>query len=182
MTGPAPDTAAAKVRVMDDSPSTPMFDGGTFLERLDAVEKRLEVHAKQPVPAGLTEPDEGGTERWEAAQVWAHIVEFVPYWQSEIEKVIAEYDGTPVPFGRTKADPARAAAIELGRSEPIPALAERNTSGVADMRAYLAGLTSAEWNAVGLHQRLGEMDVEAIVERFVVGHLEEHADQLDGLE
>jgi len=158
-----------------------MFDGGTFLDRLDAVEQRLEAHARRPAPTGLTEPDEGDTERWEAAQVWAHIVEFVPYWQSEIEKVIAGYDGTPVPFGRTKQDSARRAAIEIGRSEAIPALAVRNTKDVAAIRAYLGGLTSAEWNAVGLHERRGEMDVEAIVDRFVVGHLEEHADQLDQL-
>jgi hypothetical protein len=35
------------------------------------------------------------------------------------------------------------------------------------------------WNRTGLHVVRGPMTVEAIVERFIVAHLEEHADQLD---
>ena len=35
------------------------------------------------------------------------MAEFVGYWQSQLEKVIDQYDGTPVPFGRTKEDPGR---------------------------------------------------------------------------
>jgi hypothetical protein len=31
----------------------------------------------------------------------------------------------------------------------------------------------------GRHERLGEMTVAAIVDRFLVEHLEEHADQLE---
>ena len=49
------------------------------------------------------------------------------------------------------------------------------------MRTYLVGLTDAQWAARGIHPRLGEMTVAGIVERFVVGHLEEHADQLQEL-
>ncbi len=32
---------------------------------------------------------------------------------------------------------------------------------------------------MGAHPRLGDMPLAQIVEEFVVGHLEEHADQLD---
>lgn len=159
-----------------------MLDGSTFLERLDAVEQRLADHAATGAPEGLTEPDpDTPEERWQAGQVWAHIAEFVPYWHDQMRRVIGAYDGTPVPFGRVKTDPARRAAIEVGKDEPTDRHMERTREALADLRRYLGGLTSAEWNAVGLHQRLGEMDVEAIVERFVVNHLEEHADQLDRL-
>ncbi len=150
--------------------------------RLEAVERRLGVHAHAATPDGLTEADpDTPEERWEAGQVWAHIAEFVPYWHAELQTVIAEYAGEPVPFGRTKTDPGRIAAIEVGRHDPVTDSFERTREAVAELRRYLAGLTSAEWNAVGRHPTRGEMDVEAIVERFVAVHLEEHADQLDGL-
>jgi hypothetical protein len=161
--------------------STPMLDGGTVAARLDEVERRLRRHSQAQKPDGLTEPDEGGTERWEAGQVWAHMAEFVGYWHGEIERVISSYDGDPVPFGRTKEDAGRVAAIEAGRSEPIADHMSRVEEAVAALKRDLAGLTSAEWNAVGRHPTRGDLDVEAIVETFIVGHLEEHADQLDGL-
>ena len=158
-----------------------MLDGSDVFARLDTVERRLATHAGGAIPTGLTEPDPGGDERWEAGQVWAHIAEFVPYWHSELESVIAAYDGDPVPFGRIKTDPGRIAAIEMGRHDPLPESFERVREAIAGLRRYLDRLTSAEWNAVGRHQTRGDMDVEAIVERFVVAHLEEHAEQLDGL-
>jgi hypothetical protein len=158
-----------------------LYDGLDTAARLDAVERRLRDHAGNTTPEGLTEPDEGGTERWEAGQVWAHIAEFVPYWHEQIESVIGEYDGTPVPFGRVKTDPSRIAAIEMGRHDEIREQMARTHEAIEALTRYLAGLTPAEWNAVGLHPTRGDMDVEAIVERFIVDHLEEHADQLDSL-
>jgi hypothetical protein len=152
-----------------------------LIERLEQVEQRLALHAAGPAPAGLTEPDEGGTERWEAAQVWAHMAEFVGYWQAQLEKVIGQYDGTPVPFGRTKDDQERAAAIELGRRVPIAELMERVHEAIEVVRRYLPTLSERDWAAVGLHSRIGEMGVARIIERFTISHLEEHADQLDGL-
>jgi hypothetical protein len=52
---------------------------------------------------------------------------------------------------------------------------------IAVTRGYLPTLSAAQWAAVGLHSRRGEMTVPQMVERFTVAHLEEHADQLDGL-
>jgi hypothetical protein len=164
-----------------DRSGSPMLDGIDFAARLDAAEERLRALADGPVPRGLTEPDPGGTERWNAAQVWAHVAEFVPYWRGELESIIAAYDGEPVPFGRTKTDPARIEAIEIHRADPIPVLWARVCAGLDALGAFLGGLTPAEWNAVGLHPRRGQMDVEAIVEEFEIQHLEEHAEQLERL-
>ena len=160
-------------------PITPMLDGSDVIQRLDDVEARLFQHARTEPSAGLTEPDEGADERWEAGQVWAHIAEFVPYWHEQLETVIGGYDGTPVPFGRTKTDPGRIAAIDMGRHEDIGLQMSRTHDSIVALKRYLAGLMPAEWNALGVHAIRGEMDVEAIVERFVVAHLEEHAEQLD---
>jgi hypothetical protein len=166
---------------MDEQNGSSMLDGTDFVARLDAVQKRLDQHAAAETPTGLTEPEPGGTERWEAGQVWAHMAEFIGYWRGEIEHVMAEFAGEPVPFGRTITDSGRLAGIEMGRRESVQELAGRARAEIEDLKSYTQGLTSSEWNAVGLHPTRGEMDVEAIVGRFIVEHLEEHADQLDGL-
>ncbi len=151
------------------------------MERLEAVEQRLAEHADGPAPSGLTEPDEGGTERWEAAQVWAHMAEFVAYWQAQLEHVVDSYRDQPVPFGRTKEDSARIEGIETSRSVPIAELMARVHGEIEVTRRYLPTLSAAQWSSVGMHSRRGEMTVPQMVERFTVSHLEEHADQLDGL-
>ena len=42
-------------------------------------------------------------------------------------------------------------------------------------------LSAADAARIGLHPRLGDMTVGRIVERFLVGHLEEHVEQLRGI-
>jgi DinB family protein len=158
-----------------------MVDGSDLLSRIDDATDRLAELARREAPSGLTDPEPGGDERWEAGQVWAHIAEFVPYWHDQIESVIGEYDGTPVPFGRTRTDPDRVAAIEMGRVEPIADTAARTAEASEAARRYLNGLNPVEWSAVGLHPVRGEMDVAQMVEAFLADHLEEHADQLDKL-
>ena len=165
----------------EQTTGTSMLDGTDFISRLSDVEKRLDALAAAQTPSGVTEPDPGGTERWEAGQVWAHMAEFVPYWHREVEGVIGGYDGDPVPFGRTKEDPGRISGIEMGRHEAVRQLRARVHNGIEELKLFLAARTSPEWNAVGHHAIRGDMDVEAIVGRFVVSHLEEHADQLDSI-
>ena len=160
---------------------TSLLDGTDFVARLDSVEQRLDEHASAEAPTGLTDPDPGGTEQWEAGQVWAHMAEFVGYWRGQAESVIAAYDGDPVPFGRLKDDPGRLAGIEMGRHEAVRQSRNRVREEIAELKTYLSGLTAAEWNAVGQHPTRGPMDLEAIVGTFIVNHLEEHAEQLDKL-
>jgi hypothetical protein len=157
------------------------MDTTEITERFELVEQRLAGHAEGPTPSGLTDPDEGGTERWEAAQVWAHMAEFVAYWQAQLEKVIDSYAGTPVPFGRLKDDAGRIQGIEDGRSVPIGELMQRVHQEIEVVRDYLPTLTDEQWQAVGMHPRRGEMQPAQMVEVFMLDHLEEHADQLDGL-
>ena len=49
------------------------------------------------------------------------------------------------------------------------------------VRGYLPTLSDDQWKSVGLHARRGEMGPAQMVEVFMLDHLEEHADQLDGL-
>jgi DinB superfamily len=154
----------------------------TALARLRAVQQRLDEHAAAGPPPGLTEPDPGGTERWEAGQVWAHLAEFPPYWLAEIQHILerrASGDPEPIPFGRTKTDPGRIAAIERDRHDDPAALLRRVQDGIAATVSQLETLHSDAMSTRGLHPTRGEMTPGEIVDRFIIDHLEEHTDQLD---
>ncbi len=153
-----------------------------FLRRLDRVEERLRAHATRDFPSdALTAPDPPSGERWEAGQVWAHVAEFIPYWVGEAALVIERGQDKPEPFGRTKSDPGRIAAIERDRSTDRVRLWHRITGDIATLRAFLGGLDDSAWTARGFHSTLGEMDLAGILDEFLVGHLEQHAAQLDQL-
>ncbi|MGH2406731.1 MAG: hypothetical protein ACRDF7_01465 [Candidatus Limnocylindrales bacterium] len=160
-----------------------MIDPEPLLDRLQAAEARLAAHADAQRP-GLTHADARTGERWEAGQVWAHLAEFPAYWVGQLHALQAAHAAgvpQPIPFGRTRADPSRGAAIEARRREDSVALLGDVRSGIAAARVLSDSLTASEWALVGLHPTLGEMPVPGIVERFLVGHLEEHATQLDEL-
>ena len=150
-----------------------------LIARMSEAERRLAEHADVPVPDGLTDPDPGTEERWEAGQVWAHIAEFPPYWLAEAQRVASRPTHEPVPFGRVKTDAGRLAAIERERHTEPAALLERVRSSLAEVTDATRAFTPEEWSRRGLHPTRGEMTVQSIVERFIVDHLEEHADQLD---
>jgi threonine dehydratase len=156
-----------------------------ILDRIGRVTRRLAEHAARPIPAGLTDPDPGASERWEAGQVWAHLAEFPGYWLDQVRGVLAaRAAGTaePIPFGRTKEDPERIAAIERERRTDPAELLRRVVAQLGEVTETVGALDEEAWAARGLHPRRGEMPVREIVHGFVVDHLEEHADQLDGLE
>ena len=152
----------------------------TYLDRLDAVAGRFTALGKA-LSDGLTDADERTGERWDAGQVWAHTAEFPGYWIGEVQTVVGQWQGEPVPFGRIKSDPGRLEAIERDRATDRAALAQRVHDGIAAVRTLLERLAPAAWDAKGVHQTLGVMDLDRIVEEFLVGHLEEHATQLESL-
>jgi len=156
-----------------------------LLARLAAVERRLaELAARETRPDALTAPDEATGERWEAGQAWAHLAEFPAYWLEQMRTVVAGYHpgaGEPVAFGRVKTDAGRLAAIERDRATDRAALMGRVAAGIDAVTSEVRSLPAEAWEARGVHPTLGEMSLGRILERFVIGHLEEHADQLDGL-
>lgn len=148
-----------------------------WLDRLDAVERRL-VHSAAAGPRpGLTEPDPGGDERWEWGQVWAHIAELGGYWLDQLDDVLAG----AASFGRTKKDPNRVASIEAGRHADCSVHLATARRAMARLRRLVAGLGEQGWSARSAHPTLGPMGVDDILQHFLVGHYEEHAEQLEGL-
>jgi hypothetical protein len=154
-----------------------------YLTRLVAVEARLAAAvAAEPPPGALTGADPTSGERWDRGQVWAHLSEFIPYWIVQAGPVLRGQDsGDLVRFGRTKGDPERLGAIERDRREPVSTLWTDTQADIARLRAFLGGIDPGQWEIRGLHPTLGPMTVDELVEEFLVGHLEQHADQLEGL-
>jgi len=137
---------------------------------------RAAIRAGEPWPAGPVSGD-GPEAEWGPPEVLAHTSEMLQYWLGEIERVVAG-SPEPVPFGRVATDPLRTLTIERDRALPTGELISRIQSSVVRYAARLPELTTADWHKRGLHPRLGEMTVEAMLQRFVVSHLEEHAIQL----
>ena len=153
----------------------------TLLARLADAERRLAEHAAAPLPEGLSDPDPGAEERWEAGQVWAHLAEFPAYWLAQAQRVIAQPTHAPVPFGRVKTDAGRLGAIERDRHTDPAALLQRVRASLVEVSGAVRSWDDETWQLRGAHPVRGEMPVERIIETFIVNHLEEHADQLDGL-
>jgi hypothetical protein len=118
---------------------------------------------------------------WGPKEVLAHVAEMVPYWLAQTEAILAAPSdpAEPLPFGRIATDPERIASIGRDRALPAIELLAGIDAGLADVLARLDALGPADRARRGVHLRLGEMAVEAIVERFIVGHLEEHVRQLE---
>ena len=131
------------------------------------------IDAGRPWPLRAVTGD-GPEAEWGPPEILAHVTEMLPYWLGEIERVVSG-SPEPVPFGRVSTDQLRSLTIERDRTLPTRELLGRIDSGVARYARRLPELTAAEWARVGLHPRLGEMTVAAMLERFVVSHVEEHA-------
>ncbi|HEY6379823.1 MAG TPA: hypothetical protein VI316_11660 [Candidatus Dormibacteraeota bacterium] len=155
---------------------------GPWLRRLELVDARLAAQAARPSRPGLTDPDPASGERWEAAQVWAHMAEFPGYWTIEVGRILeADPAAGAVPFGRTKTDPDRVAAIARDRNTGIAELHRRVIARIATVAATLRAMEDADWTRTGRHPTLGVLGMERIMQEFLVGHLEEHSAQLEGL-
>ena len=159
-----------------------MADLGSWFARIQAVESRLrDLAARQSETVSLTRADPATGEQWEAGQAWGHMAEFVQFWVEQAGDVIDAYRGEPIPFGRIRSDPTRLAGIEQGRHLGIEDLWKEVRSDLADLRGFLEALPRGWESSVGLHPTLGEIPAERIIEDFLIGHLEEHAAQLEGL-
>jgi hypothetical protein len=152
-------------------------------QRLAAADERLAALASAELE-GLTDPDPGEEERWDAGQVWAHLGEFPTYWLGQVLRIVdaaAAGQEQPIPFGRMKTDPGRVGAIERDRRQDQAVLLERMQRGIALTRKQLDGFSLDDLDVHGLHPVRGEMTVASIIELFIVDHLEEHAAQLEQL-
>jgi hypothetical protein len=119
---------------------------------------------------------------WGPREVLAHVAEMLPYWLGQMDALVAAPGQGEAPaFGRVATDTARIERIGRDRELPIRELHARIDAGLSDVLSRLGELTPEDRGRRGIHPRLGEMTVDGIVDRFIVGHLEEHVRQLDDI-
>ncbi len=112
-------------------------------------------------------------------KILAHVAEFVPYWADQALTLASGPEGAA--FGRTHDDPQRIAAVTEHATDALDTAIDRVERGLARAATVLAAIPSDGWTRKGRHSRRGEMSVAEIVESFMLGHLEEHAHQLDAV-
>jgi DinB superfamily len=160
----------------------------TDLDRIAAAREAFRdleplVAEREPWPLAAafgTEPEAS----WGPREVLAHVEEMLPFWLGELERVVdgGAADGAGgVPFGRVADDATRIGIIGRDRDLPLRVLFGRVDAGLAAWADRLAGLTDEEGLRMGRHPRLGEMPARAILERFVLGHAEDHVAQLESI-
>lgn len=152
------------------------------LDRLAAIRRAYAELAPRVLdgqPWPLAEDYGTGPEAsWGPGEVLAHVEEMLPFWLGEMERVIDGLGPDPTPFGRIAEDPIRIAIIGRDRSLPLRVLFGRVDAGFQEWADRLGTLTDDERRRVGRHPRRGEMAAGDILERFVVGHAEDHIAQL----
>jgi hypothetical protein len=114
---------------------------------------------------------------WGPPEILAHLEEMLPYWLGEAERILQAVDGPPA-FGRVPTDDLRLAIIERDRTLPLRELVARVQVDIERWRRRWAELDTASRERSGNHVALGMLTVTDIATRFVVGHLEDHLDQL----
>jgi len=158
----------------------------TLLQRLHEGSARLGA-TRPGVVAGAPWPlaerfDDAPEAEWGPPEVLAHVAEMIPYWQGEMERILAADAGAgAVPFGRLATDTNRLGILERDRSLPPGELYDRIDHAVERFGRRLETLTGDESTRLGVHPKRGEMTIADLADRFVVGHLADHAVQLEGI-
>ncbi len=143
--------------------------------------KRLEasVHSLIETVQGLPEellyraPNPG---EWPVMSTLAHVVELMPYWSRQARAVAArERNGEP--FGRTHDDPDRIGAVEQHGRDSLASALERIRGALGETVRTLRDIPAEGWSRTGRHANRGEMSVEAMIDQFLVSHVEEHLGQ-----
>jgi hypothetical protein len=142
-----------------------------------ALEPRVAAGEPWPLATAFgTEPESS----WGPREVLAHVVEMLPFWLGEVERILAG-GPEPVPFGRTQDDAMRIGLIERERTLPIATLFDRVDDGLRAWEDRLTDLTEADRERLGRHVRLGDMPMADIPVRFAIGHAEDHIAQLESI-
>lgn len=151
-------------------------------DRLDAARRayaELAPRISAGEPWALAEDFGTGPEAsWGPREVLAHLVEMLPFWLGELERVVDGDGSGATPFGRIADDELRIGMVGRERMLPLRVLFARTDTGIQAWVERLSSLTADDRAAVGVHPRLGPMRVDRMAGRFVTGHLDDHADQL----
>lgn len=156
-----------------------------LIERIERAAEALRdlrpgIEAGEPWPLS-TDFGTAPESTWGPREALAHVAEMLPFWTGEIARVVVTGAPQPVPFGRVQSDVLRIGVLERDRTLPLGELFERIDAGTDRIAGRLEAISPADAARRGVHPRLGELTATEIAERLVVGHLEEHVQQLRDL-
>ncbi|HJT56039.1 MAG TPA: DinB family protein [Ktedonobacteraceae bacterium] len=112
---------------------------------------------------------------WSIMQNLAHIVEFMPYWANEVEKLVAHPGQN---FGRTHQHEDRLRAIEEHSRDSLEQIKALLPGSYARLQEVLSHLTDSDLELTGMHIRFGEKPLDWFIEDFITGHLIAHLEQM----
>src|SRR5713101_4964748 len=113
---------------------------------------------------------------WTIMESLAHIVEFMPYWADEIEKLVAAPGQN---FGRTMHDAGRLQAINEHGSDDLVQIRAALPGSYAHLEQVLSELKDSDLELTGHHSRFGDQTLAWFIEDFVTHHLTGHLEQLN---
>jgi len=112
---------------------------------------------------------------WTIMQNLAHIVEFMPYWAGEIEKLVAEPGSN---FGRTPEDVGRLQGISEHEMASLSKIKEALPGNYHRLDDVLKKLKDSDLELTGKHVRYGEKPLDWLIEEFLTNHLRGHVEQI----
>ena len=112
---------------------------------------------------------------WSIMQNLAHIVEFMPYWANEVEKLVAHPGQN---FGRTHQHEGRLRAIEEHSQDSLKQIKALLPGSYARLQEVLSNLKDSDLELTGMHIRFGEKSLDWFIEDFITGHLIAHLEQM----
>jgi hypothetical protein len=142
--------------------------------RLAGLIPALEAGGPWPLAARFDHSPEAS---WGPREILAHVAEMLSFWLGETERIL-DAGGGGASFGRTASDGVRLGIIERDRRLPSRELCARVQAGIERWRRRWVELDDGARQRPGSHVTLGTFTVADIADRFVVGHLEDHLDQL----
>src|SRR5919201_6693966 len=154
-----------------------MSDLHDLRTRLRAAHERI-VAVPQTGPGVYGAPDPKTGERWNAGNVLGHAAEMLPFWVDQVRGVLA---------GRTEIGRGvegyerRQQGIETGATLSEEQLRTRVEGGVSLAAVLLDEMSPADLERRVVYRRRDgeeEASVGQLVDQLIVGHLEEHAEQL----
>ncbi len=112
---------------------------------------------------------------WTIMQNLAHIVEFMPFWAGEVEKVLAEPGCV---FGRTHEDIGRLLGISEHEMDSLSKIKAALPGSYAKLHEALGKLQDSDLELTGKHVRYGDKSIGWLIDEFITAHLSGHVEQI----
>jgi uncharacterized damage-inducible protein DinB len=144
--------------------------------RLEIVAEEITNLLRGPEVAWLLRHAQGVND-WSVMQTMGHMVEMIPYWMNHVNAMVAA-GGSPYRVGRTADSPERLAGIERGATEDPDEILRQLTEEAHSAADAIRRMTAEERSRTAVYVKGGRITVADAIERFIVGHAEEHLAQV----